>query len=1136
MKKLFLKALVIGLILLATPMKQFAQQPQFNHNEATIDFDITEISIFDQRIVFIYELINDGRFNVVNSERDGVFVISADPAYQNLDVQKAFADFKEQQTAMFNRMDKETLAEASIEYKSLLSDEFIHSLMMDIYIQSRQNNLCANADPFCTDNGLYQFPAGVNAGSGESGPNYSCLSTRPNPAWYYMRIGTPGGINIYMYSTPSEDIDFCCWGPFDDPVSPCPNGLIASKVVSCSYSPNPTETCVIPTSAQTGQYFILVITNFSNHPCNITFSKTSGSGTTDCGIMPPMVENSGPYCVGETITLTGNAQSGATYSWSGPGNWSATGQTVTRPNCTMNMAGEYTCTIHVGNQSNSAATQVQVYPQVTANFIHTPVCRGNPTVFNSTSITFPVGQPIQSYQWNFGDGQTGTGQDVSHTYVNAGDYTVTLTVSAGGDCTAQKTQTVSVYAVPVANAGHDQTVLYNGTAQLQGSAGVSGTFNYHWEPADKVVNPNAQNTQTVGMVESTTFTLTVTHPQGDCSSTDQVSVLVEGSNMTATASASPNSICLGESAQLNAIAVGGTQNYTYSWTPTIGLSDPTIDNPMAHPSETTTYTCQVSDGLTTQDVQVTVTVNHPEYEEDEQWICPGESYSFYGEDYSEEGDFDYVTTTAQGCEKTITLHLHLYPSYPEQSPAHTTTEYICPGTSYNFHGHYYNTAGTYYENLYTVHGCDSVVCLNLQVYQPNDTILVDPTICTSQSYNFHGTEYYWDGATAYFDTIDNHGCLLVEKLFLSVGPYQMPPKETPRVCVPYDETPYYYWDKTRRAYRSNIETDTILPDPEGGCDIKYRLDLKFHQEFHHDTAIVVCDHYQWPVIPGSNYTETNHNIVKTFQNTGGTGFDCDSTYVLNLTVNKSNESDITRLNQCDQYIWQFGWNDESYTLTEQGNYTKTINTHLGCDSTVTMHLQLDYSPDFNRIEGKSWVVGGSEFQYTVERYHIDIDPRSSHATEWGLYYPDGSTFNKWDLVPYDNGDKCSLYIYTFERDTIELRARSWSTGECECGEYTKSKWIHCGYYDINETTSPCQADIYPNPNDGSMTLSLDNMTGPIDVQVYNITGTMIDRLSLYNAFGHQTYGYQSDRLSKGVYFFQFTCKEGRLTKKVIIFE
>ena len=59
-----------------------------------------------------------------------------------------------------------------------------------------QNNFCNNSDPFCTDNGMYEFPAGVNAGSGESGPYYDCLRTTPNPAWYYMRILDPGDMDF----------------------------------------------------------------------------------------------------------------------------------------------------------------------------------------------------------------------------------------------------------------------------------------------------------------------------------------------------------------------------------------------------------------------------------------------------------------------------------------------------------------------------------------------------------------------------------------------------------------------------------------------------------------------------------------------------------------------------------------------------------------------------------------------------------------------------------------------------------------------------------------------------------------------------------------------------------------------------
>lgn len=1130
MKNLFLKTLAIGLFLLAMPMKQQAQQPTLTPMESTIDFDITGIDVFDERIIFLHNLVNDGRFNVVNSERDGVFIISADPAYPGMDLQSTFNSFKADQAKAFAKMDKEEASETAIGFKSRLPKEFTNSLMMDFYVKSRQNNLCANADPFCTDNGLYQFPAGVNAGSGEPGPNYNCLSTTPNPAWYYMRIGTPGAITIRMYSTPSYDIDFCCWGPFDDPVAPCPNGLTGSKVVSCSYSMAATENCQIPSNAQTGKYYILVITNYSNQPCNISFSKTSGSGTTDCGIMPPMVENGGPYCVGQTITLTGNAQQGATYSWSGPGGWTANGQNVTRPNCTMNMAGEYICTIHVGTQTNSAPTEVTVFPSASANFTYTKVCKGDPTQFTSTSTTNPANQNA-TCQWNFGDGQTGTGASVSHTYAQAGNYEVTLTVNTGGECTSQKQQNVEVYAVPVANAGADQTVQYGGTAQLHGSGGT-GTFNYHWEPANKVTNPNAQNTTTVGLTESTTFTLTVTHPQGGCSSTDQVSVMVSGSNMTATASATPSSICQGETSQLNARAVGGNvNNYSYSWTPTAGLSSPNIANPIAHPTQTTTYTCHVSDGYTALDVQTTVTVNNPEYESVDQYICPGDSYNFYGTSYSEEGDYDYVTTTAQGCEKVITLHLHHYPSYQS---AHTDNEFICPGTSYNFHGHYYNTSGTYSENLHTIHGCDSIVWLNLTVYPANDTIIVDPSICTSQTYNFHGTEYSNDGDIAYFDTIDNHGCLLVEKLVLSVGPYQMPPKEEIRWCVPWDDTPSYYWDKTGLTYTQDSQDEIILPDPNGGCDIKYRLDLKFHQEFYQTDTVTVCDDYEWPVIPGSNYTSTNHHIVKTFSHTGGQGFDCDSTYILDLTVNYSKTKTIDTT-ACNEYIW-VGQNNQVMTINESGTYTRHFFTEHDCDSTVTVNIQIDYSPSFPRVEGHAWVVGGSEFQYTVEEYWVDAD--GTHETSWELRDVNGQPFNKWDLIKYgDNYDRCQVYIYTYELDSVQLLATTVSTGSGNeiCGDsFTKSKWIHCSSYDVPEISQHFNVDIYPNPNDGNMTLSMTHMEGDILVKVFDMQGAMVDAFQLSNGYETSKHVYNTERLTAGVYFFSIASKEGVVTKKVVI--
>ncbi|MCX6305406.1 MAG: hypothetical protein NT040_10580 [Bacteroidetes bacterium] len=145
----------------------------------------------------------------------------------------------------------------------------------------QQNSTCETAAPFCTGT-LYLYPAGVNCLKGQTGPDYGCLITCPNPAWYFLKIAKPGTIVITMGSKPARDIDFCCWGPFTYP--DCCSYLTAGKIVSCSFSPSAFETCTIP-KARTGEFYMLILTNFSNQPCNIKFQQTGGNATTDCSIL-----------------------------------------------------------------------------------------------------------------------------------------------------------------------------------------------------------------------------------------------------------------------------------------------------------------------------------------------------------------------------------------------------------------------------------------------------------------------------------------------------------------------------------------------------------------------------------------------------------------------------------------------------------------------------------------------------------------------------------------------------------------------------------------------------------------------------------------------------------------------------------
>ena len=1105
------KLLILGLMILL-PLRHFAQNHPSNNAQTSIEFDITNISIFEERFFFIHNLLNDIRFDVTIGEKDGYFIIHASDAYKNLNLEESFDDFIQQNAIQFSNMDKIQAAEVVSEIKASLPNDYVLSLMMDVYIKSRQNNLCANADPFCTDNGMYEFPAGVNAGSGENGPYYDCLRSTPNPAWYYMKIANPGNIDIYMYSTPQKDIDFCCWGPFSDPATPCPNGLTSSKVVDCSYSAAPTETCNIPSSAQTGQYYILVITNYSNSPCNINFSKTGGTGTTDCGILPPVVSNEGPYCVGETIKLSARGQAGASYSWTGPGGWTSTTQNPTRPNCSMAMAGTYTCTISVGSQTNSATTDVVVVPQPTANFTAAPVCKGTPTQFTSTSTTNPPGQNIISYNWNFGDGTTGTGAGINHTYSSAGNYQAKLTVSTGSRCTSEKTQTVTVYDMPKANAGPDQSINYGATATLSGSGGT-GSFSYHWEPTNKVVNPNAQTTQTVALTQTTHFTLTVTSVTGGCTNTDQVTVAISGTGMTASANADNTVLCQGESTTLHANPVGGSGNYTYSWTPTTGLNNPTAQHPVATPPMgNTTYTCHVDDnGLTSQDVSVSIMV-HPNKETPVYAsFCDNTTYPFFGQEINEAGTYQHILETQYGCDSTIILHLTKNPTY-----LIPVEDVFCDGNSYEWFGQSYNQSGTYEHVLPTIQGCDSVIQLTLNQL-PVSHSNITASICPGGSYPFFGN--LLTEAGNYTGTAVNQwGCDSIVELTLAINDHY----ETDFTINLCDGS--YNWAGTNFGPLTENGDYNFTFESQAGCDSIVTLHLAFHPVQDGEYTMTACDSYTWSAPLGNDQTYTESGVYSTQKTTE---WGCDYENHLNLTINKSVQTNLN-LSECDEYVWNGNnaYNSFSDTIKFSGLHSHTFRTMHDCDSVVNIQMDMEYTPTYERIDGNRWPLGGSLTHISIEEYQIKgFHQLAQFDTQWELGCPD------WTFETYgDHNACCKIVITTFPVDSILLKA----TTTNRCGTFYDSIWIRCTYYDVEEYEDFCNVDIVPNPNNGHMTFNFSNMLGKVEVCVYNMTGNLIDRFKTHNELNSTTMSYSMRQCAPGMYYFVITNKDKSITKKVVI--
>lgn len=180
------------------------------------------------------------------------------------------------------------------------------------------------------------------------------------------------------------------------------------------------------------------------------------------------------FCQGQNATLNaGNP--GNTYVWS----TGATSQTIN-----VTTAGQYAVTItNTNGCSATLTTTVNVNPLPNAAFTPHDVCLNEPVNFLDIS-TINSGT-ITGWQWSFGDGNVSQQQNPSHTYSNAGAYTITLAVTSAAGCTTTLSQPVNVYALPVANFTMPNACAGSSIHFTNSSASSSGSItSYQWSFGD----------------------------------------------------------------------------------------------------------------------------------------------------------------------------------------------------------------------------------------------------------------------------------------------------------------------------------------------------------------------------------------------------------------------------------------------------------------------------------------------------------------------------------------------------------------------------------------------------------------------------------------------------------------------------
>ncbi len=288
-------------------------------------------------------------------------------------------------------------------------------------------------------------------------------------------------------------------------------------------------------------------------------------------------------CSAMTFTSTSTTYTGATitnYDWNFNGTLVAGTATQT---FSFAAPGTYSVTLTVTNSDGCTdhITHNVVVPSLsTVNFNISPANGCVPLTSNFSAIYSNGLDPVVGYSWDFGDPTSGTNTSTlsspSHTYINEGTYTVTLTVTTNLGCTLTRTKTVS--------AGTPQEVISlvttPGTYCLSSVAEFTATItplvdHLVWNFGDgqsftQVVSGQTTSTTTHSYTLPGSYTVSATAWYNGCSSgtyTSTLSIALINEPLASFTVTSPTVYCSIPTAAVvfNNTTIGADGVTTYLW-------------------------------------------------------------------------------------------------------------------------------------------------------------------------------------------------------------------------------------------------------------------------------------------------------------------------------------------------------------------------------------------------------------------------------------------------------------------------------------------------------------------------------------------------------------------------------------------
>ncbi len=241
---------------------------------------------------------------------------------------------------------------------------------------------------------------------------------------------------------------------------------------------------------------------------DVTLIITSTAGCSDTITYPGFITGSQPVAEFNSPTLAACAPTLINFqdlSTSDVTTWlwdfgDGTNSNNQNPAHIYNVAGYYTITLIISNNLGCVDTLTKVdyiaIPGPISSFVAAPLigCGSVTTMFTDSSYN------AQLWSWNFGDGNSSTQQNPSHTYTNVGSYTPALITQDSLGCVSYYNfpQPVVVNPVPTASGTHDGTAGCNPYAvNFSDNASVADSLMWVFDDGNFTVGGNVSHTYSI---------------------------------------------------------------------------------------------------------------------------------------------------------------------------------------------------------------------------------------------------------------------------------------------------------------------------------------------------------------------------------------------------------------------------------------------------------------------------------------------------------------------------------------------------------------------------------------------------------------------------------------------------------------